>query len=100
MQQDRFLQPHQARQRPATTYEDLLGDELFSLPFRSLFTFLRLLRTNSIGIIAIKAGHDCSLRQRKNIVFLRKLNADLNELARYQARLIVLNLCTDRNQAA
>ncbi|MDP9930599.1 hypothetical protein J2X90_000842 [Variovorax paradoxus] len=26
MQQDRYLQPHQARQRPATTYEDLLGD--------------------------------------------------------------------------
>ena len=26
MPQDRYLQPHQARQRPATTYEDLLGD--------------------------------------------------------------------------
>ena len=26
MQQDRYLQPHQARQRPATTYEELLGD--------------------------------------------------------------------------
>lgn len=26
MQDDRYLQPHQARQRPATTYEDLLGD--------------------------------------------------------------------------
>jgi hypothetical protein len=26
MQQDRYLQPHQARQRPATTFEDLLGD--------------------------------------------------------------------------
>ncbi|MDP9602972.1 recombinase-like helix-turn-helix domain-containing protein [Variovorax sp. NFACC27] len=24
--QDRYLQPHQARRRPATTYEDLLGD--------------------------------------------------------------------------
>ena len=28
MQQDRYLQPHQARQRPATTYEDLLGDAI------------------------------------------------------------------------
>lgn len=26
MQQDRYLDPHQARQRPSTTYEDLLGD--------------------------------------------------------------------------
>ncbi|WP_326537453.1 recombinase-like helix-turn-helix domain-containing protein [Pseudorhodoferax sp.] len=25
---DRYLEPHQARQRPATTYEDLLGDAL------------------------------------------------------------------------
>jgi hypothetical protein len=24
--QDRYLEPHQARQRPATTYEDLLGE--------------------------------------------------------------------------
>jgi len=28
MQPDRYLQPHQARQRPATTYEDLLGDAI------------------------------------------------------------------------
>ena len=28
MQQDRYLQPHQARQRPATTYEELLGDAI------------------------------------------------------------------------
>jgi len=28
MQQERYLQPHQARQRPATTYEDLLGDAI------------------------------------------------------------------------
>ena len=28
MQQDRYLQPHQARQRPATTYEDLLADAI------------------------------------------------------------------------
>ena len=28
MQQDRYLQPQQARQRPATTYEDLLGDAI------------------------------------------------------------------------
>ncbi len=26
--QDRYLEPHQARQRPATTYEDLLGDAI------------------------------------------------------------------------
>jgi len=26
--QDRYLEPHQARQRAATTYEDLLGDEI------------------------------------------------------------------------
>jgi len=25
---DRYLQPHQARVRPATTYEDLLGDAI------------------------------------------------------------------------
>lgn len=25
---DRYLDPHQARQRPATTYEDLLGDAI------------------------------------------------------------------------
>jgi hypothetical protein len=25
---DRFLNPHQARQRPPTTYEDLLGDAI------------------------------------------------------------------------
>ncbi|MGO3740735.1 recombinase-like helix-turn-helix domain-containing protein [Kerstersia sp.] len=25
---DRYLDPHQARTRPATTYEDLLGDAL------------------------------------------------------------------------
>lgn len=28
MQDDRYLQPHQARQRPPTTYEDLLGDAI------------------------------------------------------------------------
>ncbi len=28
MPQDRYLQAHQARQRPATTYEDLLGDAI------------------------------------------------------------------------
>lgn len=28
MQQDRYLEPHQARWRPATPYEDLLGDAL------------------------------------------------------------------------
>ncbi|MES2511752.1 MAG: recombinase-like helix-turn-helix domain-containing protein [Pseudomonadota bacterium] len=26
--QDRFLEPHQARQRPPTTFEDLLGDSI------------------------------------------------------------------------
>ncbi len=26
--QDRFLSPHQARTRPATTFEDLLGDSI------------------------------------------------------------------------
>ena len=25
---DRYLDPHQARRRPATTYEDLLGDAI------------------------------------------------------------------------
>jgi len=25
---DRYLDPHQARRRPATTYEDLLGDSI------------------------------------------------------------------------
>ena len=25
---DRYLDPHQARQRPSTTYEDLLGDAI------------------------------------------------------------------------
>jgi hypothetical protein len=28
MQNDRYLEPHQARQRAATTYEDLLGDAI------------------------------------------------------------------------
>ena len=28
MPQDRYLQAHQARQRPATTYEELLGDAI------------------------------------------------------------------------
>lgn len=28
MQTDRYLEPHQARQRPPTTYEDLLGDAI------------------------------------------------------------------------
>ncbi|MBT2326355.1 hypothetical protein J7E62_28940 [Variovorax paradoxus] len=28
MQQDRYLQPHQARERTPTTYEDLLGDAI------------------------------------------------------------------------
>ena len=26
--QDRYLEPHQARQRPATPFEDLLGDAI------------------------------------------------------------------------
>ncbi|MES1980699.1 recombinase-like helix-turn-helix domain-containing protein [Polaromonas sp.] len=26
--QERYLQPHQARQRPPTTFEDLLGDSI------------------------------------------------------------------------
>ena len=28
MQTDRYLEPHQARRRPPTTYEDLLGDAI------------------------------------------------------------------------
>jgi len=28
MQTDRYLEPHQARQRPQTTFEDLLGDAI------------------------------------------------------------------------
>lgn len=28
MSTDRYLEPHQARQRPPTTYEDLLGDAI------------------------------------------------------------------------
>lgn len=28
MQTERYLEPHQARKRPPTTYEDLLGDAL------------------------------------------------------------------------
>jgi len=28
MQTDRYLEPHQARQRPPTTFEDLLGDAI------------------------------------------------------------------------
>ncbi len=28
MQTDRYLQPHQARQRATTTFEDLLGDAI------------------------------------------------------------------------
>ena len=28
MQPDRYLEPHQARKRPPTTFEDLLGDAI------------------------------------------------------------------------
>ncbi|WP_077002493.1 recombinase-like helix-turn-helix domain-containing protein [Variovorax sp. KK3] len=53
MQQDRYLQPHQARQRPATTYEDLLGDAIeraFADGVQDLATLVE--RLNDSGLSA------------------------------------------------
>ena len=57
MQPDRYLQPHQARQRPATTYEDLLGDAIeraFSDGAQDLASLVE--RLNESGL-ATPSGH-------------------------------------------
>ncbi|GAA4351568.1 hypothetical protein GCM10023165_39910 [Variovorax defluvii] len=66
MQQDRYLQPHQARQRPATTYEDLLGDAIeraFAEGAQDLATLVERLNESGLATPAGQAWTEDNYRQ-------------------------------------
>jgi len=49
---ERYLDPHQARQRPPTTYEDLLGDAIeraFAAGIHDLAGLVEYLHQNGLG---------------------------------------------------